>query len=345
MKTIEEFRKLHDESQLYRVKFIRKYGEILTSVWNVKYDKRFTTDDNVSQSQHRDNDYLEKFNNSEVQLNQAKKYMGVRDISCRKKDIFSVSKFPKNICENIIKFYTKENDIVLDPCSGHNSRMETTFKLRRNYIGYDVSESYMKENKRIAKELFGNSEQKLLLEVDNDIILYLQSSEKMNENDNSVDLIFTSPPYWDLEFYGDESAQLGYKKSYDEFLSGIKRILSESFRVLKVDKYCIINVNDFRKNGIFYDYHNDIIRIARECCFKLHDIIIMKYKTAMRSAFAKQIDDSKIMPKIHEYILVFKKSSTSDMISDNSEFDDTEDVLSIENDILNESQNEDDIET
>ena len=70
---------------------------------------------------------------------------------------------------------------------------------------------------------------------------------------------------------------------------------------------CIINVNDFRKDGIFYNYHGDTINLLKNAGFKQFDLIIMKYTNAFRKAFPQQIIDSKYMPKIHEYLIVMKK--------------------------------------
>ncbi len=44
-------------------------------------------------------------------------------------------------------------------------------------------------------------------------------SRKMTELDNkSVDLVITSPPYWQLKDYGTED-QIGYNDSYENILT------------------------------------------------------------------------------------------------------------------------------
>lgn len=195
---MDEFKKCHEDSQNFRKKFKNKFGgDILTSVWEVKISK-LKTDDNVSQQKARDDAYKEKFENSPILFNQAKKYIAVRDMNVRKDDIWAVSKFPKNICENIVKFYSEKGENVGDCFAGHNSRMQTCFELERNYTGYDVSKEYMQSNEEIKAKLLGNAKQQLLVPKTNTITLHLQSSEKWVEPDNYFDLIFSSPPYWCL---------------------------------------------------------------------------------------------------------------------------------------------------
>ena len=139
------------------------------------------------------------------------------------------------------------------------------------------------------------------------ITLREQTSERMVEDAGTIDMVFTSPPYWDIEYYGSEPDQLGYNRSYTDFLHGIRRILRESYRVLRDGRFCIFNINDFRKDGKLYSYHTDIINIFQESGFSLHDIIIVKWQSAIGACFASQIEERKITAKSHEYLVVGRK--------------------------------------
>ena len=291
----QKYNEFHEDSTVFRQQFHAKYGCYMNSVWDAKYNMK--TYDIEGQNARTDHGNI--------------KHKAVSGKNVRHKDKFKVSIFPKNICKRIVRFLSEPGDIVLDPCAGHNSRMQTTFEEGRHYIGYDVSHDYMEMNRQIRDRLLGKKGESLLAfgleQKEVTITLHEQSSEKMIENDESVDFVFTSPPYWDLEFYGEEAEQLGYKKSYEEFLAGIKRILTESKRVLKTGKYCAFNINDFRKDGKFYAYHADIIRLGLEVGFKLHDVIIMKWANSMQSCFSTQLEARKHTAKQHEFIIVFKK--------------------------------------
>ena len=184
--------------------------------------------------------------------------------------------------------------------------MQVVYELERNYIGYDIA--FMDFNRKVKDIITGKSGQGLIFAPQNTITLYEHTSEHMEEiKDNSMDLCFTSPAYWDLEYYNDHPDQLGYNKTYEEFLAGIKRVLSECFRVLKPEKYCVWNINDFRKNGKYYMYHADIAKIIQEVGFKLFDIIIIPWKSAIGAAFADQVWSRKVTAKKHEYLIIAKK--------------------------------------
>ena len=110
-----------------------------------------------------------------------------------------------------------------------------------------------------------------------------------------------------MEFYDDGPEQLGYNHTYKDFMSGIERILAESYRVLKPNRYCAFNINDFRKDGQYYMYHADVARAMEKVGFKLWDIIIVPWKSCIGACFASQIEERKITAKKHEYVVVSKK--------------------------------------
>ncbi|MBI3194361.1 MAG: site-specific DNA-methyltransferase, partial [Ignavibacteriae bacterium] len=53
----------------------------------------------------------------------------------------------------LIQLYTFEGDVVLDPFSGSGTTCVAAQKSQRHFVGYDVSEEYVKiAQKRIASE-------------------------------------------------------------------------------------------------------------------------------------------------------------------------------------------------
>ena len=90
-------------------------------------------------------------------------------------------------------------------------------------------------------------------------------------------------------------------------MKDITDIYAQCYRVLKPGKFCIINVNDFRKGGEYYSYHVDTVNALKSVGFKQYDMVIMKYANAMRKSFPNQIWEEKLMPKSIEYIIVMYK--------------------------------------
>ncbi|MDD9821796.1 MAG: DNA methyltransferase, partial [Gammaproteobacteria bacterium] len=49
--------------------------------------------------------------------------------------------------------------------------------------------------------------------------------------DESVHLVVTSPPYWQLKDYGDKN-QIGFNDSYDDYINNLNLVWNECRRAL-----------------------------------------------------------------------------------------------------------------
>lgn len=214
----------------------------------------------------------------------------------------ALSIFARNICRTAVLLYSKPGDMVVDPFIGHNSRMSVCVGEGRHYHGYDVSKRFMKDNRKIKDEL-------LKTYTNMTIELNEHTSESMIYTpDEYGDFTVTSPPYWDIEDYGDEPEQLGkWSKTYDVFMSKMASVAKENFRTLKSGSFAAWYINDFRRNGKFYSYHIDTKDILEAAGFQMWDIMIVDLGRAFRESFISQIVEQKILPKRHEYGIIVRK--------------------------------------
>ena len=118
-----------------------------------------------------------------------------------------------------------------------------------------------------------------------------------------VDLIITSPPYFDLKDYGTES-QIGFGQNYQtEYLTSLKNVFFQCYTVTKQTGSMWIVVDTFKKNGNVKLLRFDIANICSECGWILRDIIVWdKGKTlpwSRKGQFRNRF----------EYILFFTKSN------------------------------------
>ncbi len=60
--------------------------------------------------------------------------------------------FPVELPEQLIRLYTFENDLVLDPFMGSGSALVAAAKLGRRYIGYDLDPTYVEVARRRVRE-------------------------------------------------------------------------------------------------------------------------------------------------------------------------------------------------
>lgn len=215
-----------------------------------------------------------------------------------------LSRFPQNIGRLMVKFYCPEDGIVYDPFAGHNSRMELVYKTGRHYVGVDVSHEFMEANRKVQGMLLSK---KGFFKSNNTINLIECSSAKVDLSDNYADFTITSPPYWDLEYYGEEEEQLGRAKTYESFMEFLLLHIKENYRILKPGTFCAWFINDFTKNGIFYPYHVDLCDSFRKAGFDIHNVYIVDLGQPIAAAFVRTMINSRRFPKRHEYCIVGKK--------------------------------------
>jgi DNA modification methylase len=298
------------QSDTDRAGVIAKYGLIPTSI--LKYDMSDRSIDIMVEEEGRD--YFAESDKSNLET--LKKSGNLDDKLFKRVRTSSMgcgsgglSRFPQNVGRIFVKLYTEENDTVFDPFAGHNSRMQLVFEQNRNYVGRDLSHKFMEANYKIREMLYGNRGQSKLFVSSNTIELTEGDSRKIdNVADESADFIITSPPYYDIEYYGDEPEQLSECKTYQQFLDDMQLVVNECFRILKKGKFIVFCINDFRRNGEFISYHSDIINLFRKAGFKIWDTVITDLtEHPIGAIFASQIDKYKIIPKRHEYSIVGRK--------------------------------------
>jgi DNA modification methylase len=242
----------------------------------------------------------------------------------------ALSRFPQKVGRALLRLYTDRGMTVVDPFAGHNSRMQLCYCSGRNYIGCDISHAFMEANFKLREMLLGGNAEQLegmsslnkatieLHEVDSRLMNHcdkcVKDGRRIEGSDckhpvksNVGDFTITSPPYWDLEYYGDEMGQLGKDNDYPEFLRRLGDVAKQNFRCLKSGAFCVWCINDFRKDGKFYAYHIHTAQLLRDAGFKQHDCAIIDLGGSFGQAFASQIIDNKILPKRHEYALIFVK--------------------------------------
>ncbi|MHC4748350.1 MAG: DNA methyltransferase [Planctomycetota bacterium] len=202
------------------------------------------------------------------------------------------------LVEFFVKYYAKPGDMYLDPFMGQGIRMQVAHKMGLNYIGYDISQEFFAYVSEVKEKL--SDEPK--------IEVYLADSAYPAKVADAVgDFCFTSPPYWDIEYYGDEPEQLGLCKTYASFLDSMQSIAEAWRPKFKEGAFVVVNVNDFRKKGVFYPYHADTINLFQKAGYEFVDLwVIEGLVGGIPKGFAVDFNLKRIAPKIHEFSLVFR---------------------------------------
>jgi modification methylase len=136
--------------------------------------------------------------------------------------------------------------------------------------------------------------------------VFFHSSTSMSElKSESVDLVVTSPPYWNLKAYGRKQGQIG-DSPYEDYLEDLNRVWDEAYRVAKPGGIFVLNVNSRRNKGRFYPIAFDIAHRIRG--WSLWDVLIWYIPNALPQPnhYMERLFDNKF-----EYLLVFMKGTAS----------------------------------
>jgi len=140
-------------------------------------------------------------------------------------------------------------------------------------------------------------------------IIFGDSRNMKEIKDNSIDLVVTSPPYYNAPYDFPDLFP-----SYTDYLNMLNDIGKEIFRVLKEGRVSVFVVGDIRINGVLYSITADLIKIMQNLGFKYQERIIWKksesyIKISRRSGVIVQHPYPLYYypDNIYEEIVVFKK--------------------------------------
>jgi len=226
---------------------------------------------------------------------------------------------PPELMRDIIQFFTKRYQWILDPFVGVGGTLigASLCKPTRNAIGIDLNATYKDAYEKTCK-LIGVKPQKFICDDARNMLSY-------DEIKNTVfDLILTDPPYSDLmkrpkngqkkKLYGrndptpfsTDMRDLG-NLSYEDFLAELKNIISISLTVLKEKGYLVLFCRDLQPtenspNLLHADVINKLLEIPnlRYRGMRIwHDQAVDLYPFGYPYAF--------VMNQMHQYILIFRK--------------------------------------
>ncbi len=131
----------------------------------------------------------------------------------------------------------------------------------------------------------------------------------------SQDLLFSCPPYFDLEKYSDLENDASNQDSYEDFIKILENAFKSAVICLKDDRFAVIVVGDVRdkSTGCYYDLCGDIKRIFKEAGMPLYNEIILIETGASTALRASRYMVTRKVVKMHQNILVFYKGNTKDI--------------------------------
>lgn len=215
------------------------------------------------------------------------------------------SVFDPALCEILYNWYCPTGGSILDPFAGGSVRGIVANYLGFKYTGIDIRQEQVDSNRSQAVDI---------LEGDNQPIWHVGDSNKVITGlDDYYDLVFSCPPYADLEVYSDLPGDISNMK-YPEFIKMYGSIIDKSCSRLKDGGYAIFVVGEVRNpdkkaGGAYYGFVPDTIDcfIKAGMIYYNEAILLNAIGTAMLRANNIFVRGDKKLVKTHQNILIFKK--------------------------------------
>ena len=207
--------------------------------------------------------------------------------------------FDPVLTEVCYKWFNVDKGSIYDCFAGGSVRGIVAEKLGFKYTGIDLRDEQIEANKINADEI--GVEPTWYCDDSLNVDKYLK--------DGSIDMIFSCPPYADLEVYSDDEKDLSTME-YDKFREVYTEIIKKACNKLKNDRFAVFVVGEVRnKKGIYYEFVNDTIQAFKAGGMNYYNEIILANPIGTAPLRARNVFKKRKIVKVHQNVLVFYKGN------------------------------------
>lgn len=216
----------------------------------------------------------------------------------------TTSKFSPVLCEVIYKWFCPHNAKILDPFAGGVTRGGVASIMGFDYHGFDISQNQITSNVRLCESMGLTAN------------YYLDTSKNAEKYfEKEFDLLFSCPPYYNLEKYTDNPDDLSNLATYNDFLKEYTEIIKICAALLKNNRFAVFVVGDIRsKQGDYCNFISDTINAFAQCGLKLYNNIILLEQVGTRAMTCERpfLTNRKVS-KVHQNVLVMYKGDIEEI--------------------------------
>lgn len=226
---------------------------------------------------------------------------------------------PPLLMKDIIQFFTKENEKVLDYFMGVGGTLIGASMCNRRAVGIDLNPDYIDAYRKASESIKKEPQSCYVGEA----LEILKSKKFKEENIEKFSLILIDPPYGnmmskektgeDMKIHGKDSTpftdselDLGNMEE-KQFLKSLKKIVKESLKYLEDEKYVVVFIKDMQPNQKKLNMlHCDVIQTLNEIP-ELYYKGMKIWADQSATLFPYGYPYSFVATQIHQYILIFRK--------------------------------------
>ena len=213
-----------------------------------------------------------------------------------------LSTFDPVLAELMYYWFCPPNGKILDPFAGGNVRGIVAALTNHEYTGIDIRQEQIDANTSSAEKIIEGNVKPRWICGDSLNISELAGGDE-------YDMIFSCPPYFDLERYSDNPADLS-NMQYENFLSCYQTIIKQCSIMLKDNRFAVFVVGDIRnqKTGMFRNFVSETIAAFAEAGLNLYnEIILITTAGSLPLRVSNNFKHNRKVGKCHQNVLVFYK--------------------------------------
>lgn len=212
----------------------------------------------------------------------------------------TTSVFDPVICEVAYRWFTPPGARVLDPFAGGSIRGVAASILARWYCGIELRVEQVEANR--AQAHLGSEVAPTWLKGDATAL-----GETLTPDDE-FDLLFTCPPYADLEVYSDDPRDLS-NQPWPTFVDNYRKAIADSLGYLRRDRFAVWVISDVRdKQGRYRGLVAETIRAFQDAGAHLYnDAVYLNALTTAPIRAGRAFEATRKTARVHQHVLVFVK--------------------------------------
>lgn len=212
------------------------------------------------------------------------------------------SLFDPVLAEFLYRWFCPKGGDVLDPFAGGATRGIVAASLGLDYTGVDLRPEQVDANYALALAICRPETIPAYFVGDSTVL------DAVLPAGYQADLVFSCPPYWNVEHYSEDPVDLSNAPTYRAFLERYAAVIRQGVRYLRQDRFAAFVVGDFRDGDMFRPFALDTVVAFAAAGADLYNqgVLLTAVGTLpIRAAFT--FPRSRKLGMGHQYVLIFLK--------------------------------------